>query len=110
MIGVHSYSHLKPAKRVSGRAVVIGLFAFGIALTSILWIYWTLHTAPFRPLQDALAVEFPGSSPRVTGGQRKMHKGTPKILQVILRVDFDPLTQTKKGEAVVDRVEIVAQR
>jgi hypothetical protein len=99
----------RPDARVSGRAVVIGMFTFGIAATSILWIYWTLHTGPFRPLQDALAVEFPGSVPRVDGGQRKMHKGTPKILRVVLRVDFDPVTGTRQGQQTLDRVEKLAR-
>jgi hypothetical protein len=99
----------KPAARVSGRAVVIGMFTFGIAATATLWIYWTLHTGPFRPLQDALAAEFPGSLPRVDGGQRKMHKGTPKILRVVLKVDFDPVTDTRQGQQVLDRVEELAR-
>jgi hypothetical protein len=96
--------------RVSGRLVVVALFLFGIALTAGLWIYWTLHTAPFRPLQDALAAEVPGSSPRVDGGQRKMHKGTPKILRVTLRVDFDPVSDTRQGERLLDKVEQIAKQ
>jgi hypothetical protein len=99
----------RPDSRVSGRAVVIGMFIFGITATSTLWIYWTLHTGPFRPLQDALAAQFPGSVPRVDGGQRKMHKGTPKILRVVLRVDFDPVTGTRQGQQVLDRVEELAR-
>jgi hypothetical protein len=103
-------TELRPVMRVSGRVVVVSLFVFGIALTSLLWIYWNLHTAPFRPLQDALAAELPGSSPRVEGGQRKMHKGTPRTLRVTLRVDFDPIGETARGEQVLDRVEQIARR
>ena len=46
---------LPPAARVSGRVVVLAMFLFGITATAGLWGYWTLHTGPFRPLQDALA-------------------------------------------------------
>ena len=46
---------LPPAARVSGRVVVVAMFLFGITATAGLWGYWTLHTGPFRPLQDALA-------------------------------------------------------
>jgi hypothetical protein len=98
------------AARVSGRIVVAIMFAFGIASTAALWTYWTLHTGPFRPLQDALAKEFPGSLPRVDGGQRKLREGMPKILRVVLRVDFDPVTGTAEGEQVLDRVAKVSRR
>lgn len=101
-------SELQPAMRVSGRGVVIALLMFGTAATSLLWIYWTLHTGPFRPLQDALAAAFPGSSPRVEGGQRKMHKKTPRVLRATLRVDFDPVTETGRDQRVVDRVQEIA--
>ncbi len=100
----------RPARRVSGSGVVLAMFAFGIAATAGLWTYWTLHTGPFRPLQDALAKEFPGSVPRVEGGQRKMHKGTPPILRAVLRVHFDPVTETAKGEQILDRVEKLARQ
>ncbi len=99
-----------PAPRVSGRAVVFGMFAFGLAATGFLWVYWTLHTGPFRPLQLALAKEYPHSVPRVEGGQRKMHKRTPMILRVTLRVDFDPETETSRGERVLGRVEEIARQ
>lgn len=101
---------LPPATRISGRVVVIAMFTFGITATAALWTYWTLHTGPFRPLQDALAQEFPGSLPRVDGGQRRLRKGTPKILRVVLRVEFDPITETGKGQQVLDRVEEVSRR
>jgi hypothetical protein len=99
-----------PARRVSGSAVVLAMFAFGITATGALWTYWTLHTGPFRPLQDAFANEFPGSVPRVDGGQRKMRKGLPTILRVVLRVPFDPVTETAKGEQTLDRVEQISRQ
>lgn len=101
---------LPPAARISGRVVVVAMFTFGITATAALWTYWTLHTGPFRPLQDALAMEFPGSLPRVDGGQRRLRKGMPKILRVVLRVEFDPVTETAKGRQVLDRVEQVSRR
>jgi hypothetical protein len=98
----------QPVWRVSGRWMVVGLIAFGVLTTASMWIYWTLHVGPFRPLQDALAVAFPHSSPRVNGGQRKMHKGTPRVLRVVLRVDFDPVLEKARGEGVVDVVQGMA--
>ncbi len=89
----------RPERRVSGRAMVLGMLAFGTLTTAAMWVYWTLHVGPFRPLQDAIAAAFPHSSPRVDGGQRKMHKGTPKILRIVMRVDFDPVVETSRGEA-----------
>jgi hypothetical protein len=99
-----------PAARVSGRVVVVAMFLFGITTTTGLWTYWTFHTGPFRPLQDALAKEFPRSLPRVDGGQRKMRPGMPKILRVVLRVEFDPVAESGKGEQLLTRVEAVSRR
>lgn len=89
---------------ISGRWVVAGMLALGIVFTAALWFYWHLHMAPFRPLQDALAAEFPDSAPRVEGGQRKMHEGTPRILRITMKVDFDPAMNTEKGESFLRRV------
>ena len=90
--------------------MVIGMLAFGLATTAGMWAYWTLHTGPFRPLQDAIAAAFPHSSPRVEGGQHKMHKGTPLVLRIVMRVDFDPVTEKSHGEEVVDSVEKIASQ
>jgi len=100
----------RPEWRISGRGMVLALLAFGVLTTSAMWVYWTLHVGPFRPFQDALAAAFPHSSPRVDGGQRKMHKGTPKILRVVLRVEFDPVTESARGEEVVNVVEQIARK
>jgi hypothetical protein len=100
----------RPEWRVSGRGMVLGMLAFGVLTTSAMWIYWTLHVGPFRPFQDALAAAFPHSSPRVDGGQRKMHKGTPRILRVVMRVEFDPVKELARGEGVVDVVEQIARK
>jgi hypothetical protein len=103
-------SKARPERRISGRGMVLAMLAFGVLTTSSMWVYWTLHTGPFRPFQDALAAAFPHSSPRVDGGQRKMHKGTPRILRVVMRVDFDPSADAANGEKVVDSVERIADQ
>lgn len=86
-------------KAVSGRKVVLAMFTLGIVATGVLWTYWQLHLMPFMPLQRALFEEFEDSRPHVEGGSRKMHKGTPAILRVVMRVPFDPTAddpQTKE--------------
>ncbi len=88
--------------------MVLGMFAFGILATGILFAYWQWHTAPFQELQMALAKEFPGCRPRVEGGQHKTHKGTPRILRVVLKVDFRPDQKTARSEAMADRVMVLA--
>src|SRR3990172_7938391 len=90
MRSIDASDHEEKPAELSGKWVVIGMFVFAIAATAGLFAYWELHTAPFRELQDALAQEFPRSRPRVEGGQRKKHKHTPRILSIVLRVEFDP--------------------
>jgi hypothetical protein len=80
------------------------MFAFGLLATGVLFGYWHFHTAPFQELQMALANEFPGCSPRVEGGQRKQHKDTPRILRIVLKVDFPPDKETRQSEQMADRV------
>ncbi len=101
-------SSRRAERRVSGRGMVLGLLVFGTFTTGAMWVYWTLHVGPFRPLQDAIAAAFPHSSPRVDGGQRKIHKHTPKILRIVMRVDFDPVVEKSRGEEVVTKVEKIA--
>ena len=86
---------------IPGRKVVLAMFAFGIAGTSLIWIYWNWHVAPFMPVQMALEEQFADSSPRVEGGQRKMHKSTPTLLRVDMRVPFNPKTQVSEREKFV---------
>ena len=77
--------------------VVLAMFAFGIAMTGALFAYWEAYTRPFRPLQSAINAEFPGSSPRVIGGEHKSHKHEhPPTLRIVLRVDFDPNTASEE--------------
>ena len=94
---------------VSGRPVVAGMMAFGLLASGTLWTYWSYHTAPFIPMQVAIANEFPGSAPRVDGGQRKMHKGTPKLLWVVMQVEFNPVADTVRAHEVTRRVMVLAR-
>jgi len=96
-------------RMISGRWIIALMFLFGSVATSGLWIFWYFHTAPFAPLQKAVAVEFPGSAPRVDGGQRRIHKGTPRLLWVVLRVDYEPEQDPVRSQATVDRVVELAR-
>ena len=93
---------------VSGQMVVAMMVAFGSILTGILWFYWYYHSAPFVPLQSAIAAEYPDSSPRVDGGRRRMHKGTPSEIWIIMRVKFDVETDDVASAAAVERVTQIA--
>ena len=69
---------------------MLGIFLFAIVMAGGLGIYSYFHAKPFRPLQRAIHVAYPKSYPRVEGGQQKMHRDTPRILRVTMRVVFDP--------------------
>lgn len=72
------------------------MFLFATCVTAGLWSYWELHTRPFRPLTDALAARFPGSSPRVEGGKHGLHRETPRVLRIVLRVPFSPVQEEER--------------
>ncbi len=74
------------------------MFVMGITLTSLLYAYSKLHLGPFRPLQDAIVNEFPGSAPRVDGGKKKPSKNTPTILRILVKTEIDPLSKTDESE------------
>ncbi len=96
----------------SGTWIVIAMFAFGTILTTTLFIYWEMHTAPYRPLQQAIVAEFPKSKPRVEGGQRKSHKDSPMTLRVVMSVLFDP-NEEKNGlkvNSTIDKVQELADQ
>lgn len=80
------------------------MFAFAMTATGLLYLYWKLHIAPFLPLQKAIAASFKGSRPRVEGGQRKIHKNTPRILRVTMKIDFDPKKDEPQAIAFANRV------
>ncbi|MSR57790.1 MAG: hypothetical protein EXS05_08965 [Planctomycetaceae bacterium] len=96
---------VRPPRTVSGRWVVVAMFAFGIAATGGIWVYWKLHLAPFMPLQKALAAEFEKSSPRVDGGWTKNeYKQSPPLLRVVLRVPYEPDERDARVPATIERV------
>jgi hypothetical protein len=67
------------------------MLGFGVVMVAALWLYWELHSRPFRPLQNAIAAEFPDSRPGVIGGRHKSHEaGNPQTLRIVIWVDFDP--------------------
>ncbi len=94
---------------VPGKVVVAIMFTFGVLSTGVLWTYWFYHTQPFIPLQVAISTEFKGSAPRVDGGARKLHKGTPTLLWIIMRVDFRPDLDREKSATVSKRVVELSQ-
>ncbi len=84
-------------RTISGRGMVIGMFAMGITATGLLYAYSTLHLGPFRPLQEAIVKEFPGSSPRVDGGKKRMQLDTPTILRILMKSEIDPLSESEES-------------
>ena len=85
--------HLQPYRpwRRSGTWMVLIMFAFAFTMIGIMYLYWHLHTLPFRPLQMAIGARHPHSMPRVEGGKHKSHQpeSQPK-LRMTVAVDFDP--------------------
>lgn len=92
------------ARQISGKWVVLAMLGFGITATATLWIYWKMHLMPFMPLQEVLVEEFPDSSPRVDGGQRHMHKGSPMILRLVMKVGFDPILDRDASSEFIGKV------
>lgn len=80
------------------------MFTLGILATAALWIFWTKHLEPFMPMQMALNERFDGATARVDGGQRQLHKGTPSVLSVRIKIPFDPNAEgsSKDVQEVVD--------
>ena len=69
----------------------------GITATGLLYAYSTLHLGPFKPLQEAIVREFPGSSPRVDGGKKRMQLDTPTILRILMKSKIDPLSESEES-------------
>ena len=95
---------------VRGVWAAVGILGLGLVFTGALWWYTDLHAGPFRELRDAIHTEFPGSSPQVEGGQRKIHKGTPKILRITLRVEKDPRANDDLVSRAMERLVVLAER
>ncbi len=113
MTDFDSSSNAKPF--LTGRKVVAAMFAMGFLATGLLYAYWTLHLMPFMPLQEAIVADFPGSAPRVNGGQKKMHKDTPTILSISMKLQFDPTVPDSETTEALRKVrsrvaELVADK
>lgn len=89
---------------LSGRWVILAVAAFGVTGISVLWFYTDAHTRPFLELRDAVHSEFPGSAPQVEGGRHKMHRNTPRILRITLRVSEDPRKDSSQITDMIDRL------
>jgi hypothetical protein len=99
-------------REISGKWIVLGMFVFALTIGGTLLGYWYLHRAPFLPLQQAIAAEYEGSRPLVEGGQRKMHRDTPRQLRVVMEVAFDPNAAANRGavDRIVDRLLELAEQ
>lgn len=97
------------AGEIHGSIIVAVMFTFGALATAGLWTYWFYHTQPFIPLQKAISAEFKGSAPRVDGGSRRLHKGAPELLWIIMRVDFRPDLDRERAAQVSRRVVALSQ-
>lgn len=86
---------------IPGRYVVLGMLATGLLATATIYIYWDLHTRPFRPLTEAIGREWKYSLPKVEGGT---HKGGPATLRIAMRVPFPPEETSAETQRVVNRL------
>ncbi len=99
----------RPQDRVvSGRAIVVGMFALGLFLTALLFIYFEFNTRPFRPLREALGREFRHSRPNVGGGKLKGRGAN--TLRVSMSVPFDPNQEADKSNQTLTRVVSLARQ
>lgn len=89
-------------REISGTKVVIGMLTVGVMATGLLFLYFELHTRPFRPLREALGREFKHSRPNVEGGRLK-GRG-PMILRISMSVPFDPYVEETKATELNSRV------
>lgn len=77
--------------RRSGTWMVVLMFVFAFSMIGLMFLYWELHTRPFRALQMAIGARHLNSMPRVIGGKNKSHKPQSQSrLRIIILVDFDP--------------------
>lgn len=92
---------------IPGKYVVLGMFVMGLISTATIFLYWDLHTGPFRPLTEALGRELPRSLPKVEGGSSK---GGPNTLRIALRVGFEPDAAKPETQDVVNQVVQLARK
>ena len=100
-------NHPERSSTIPGRWVVLGMIAFGLITTAIIWGYWNSRLAPFLPLQKAIMQEFPGSYPHVEGGRPK---GEPPLLRIVMHVDFAPSESDERVTKIVERVIALAKQ
>ncbi|MBS0205835.1 MAG: hypothetical protein JSS49_23275 [Planctomycetes bacterium] len=94
-------------REISGSLVVIGMLVLGVIAVSLLFVYFELHTGPFRPLREAIGREFRHSRPNVEGGRVK-GRG-PMILRISLSVPFDPVVEEQKATEINTRILEIAR-
>ena len=87
---------------------MLGMFLFALMVSVGLWSYWELHTQPFRPMTDQLGATFPNSNPRVEGGKHGMHKKTPLVLRVVMRIGYDPNLDEQRYQKQVSEILTIA--
>jgi hypothetical protein len=84
------------------------MLLLGVFMTSLLFLYFELHTRPFRPLREAIGREFKHSRPNVEGG--KLKGRGPKILRISMSVPFDPYIEEQESKARTMRVLAIAAK
>ncbi|MDA0833537.1 MAG: hypothetical protein O2955_17570 [Planctomycetota bacterium] len=95
----------------AGKNVVLAMFLFAGVLVASMFVYWHFHTVKFRPLQEAIASEFPGSKPRVDGGKRKLHvESLPRVLRVVMKIDFNVEESPDKADRQLEQVRNLAEK
>lgn len=92
-------------REISGKLVVVAMFLMGLAATAVMFLYWDLHTKPFRPLTEAIGRTFKSSLPKVEGGR---HKKGPMTLRIAMRVPFPPeVDETAAQETLATVKELI---
>ena len=88
-------------RQVSGRMVVMGMLLAGLLATATIFLYWELHTRPFRGLTEAIGRTFKNSLPKVEGGR---HKKDPTTLRIAMRVPFAPDSDDQQAQETLQTV------
>ena len=91
-----------PVRYVSGKLVVVAMLLMGLSATAVMFLYWDLHTKPFRPLTEAIGRTFKYSLPKVEGGR---HKKGPLTLRIAMRVPFPPEVDEQSAQETLATVK-----
>jgi hypothetical protein len=94
-------------RTISGKWVVLAMFAFGLSAVGVIWTYAVVELGPFEPLARAIQAEFPGSRPHVKGGTPR---NKPPLLRIILEVDFTPKADDSRIAKMTERVIALAKQ